>query len=160
MKTLNFNFDNVSGISLMYAIPVSSFHQCIQDPITGYGSLSLVNPDNIIDIPIYIGDRFTQEEVHQLADGGDCWDVSISGIIPTRCQLNEKTIHSLERGEWLTLTQDSNGVITLMGSVDVPLKFTHTRTTGTSGDMNGSSFVFSARQPEPSIVLSALPSVI
>ena len=160
MKTLNFDYDNMPGVSLMYAVPTTSFYQCLQNPMTGDCTLTLVNPDDIIEIPIYIGDSFKHEEVQQFEDGGDCWDVTVSGIIPKRCQINESIIHRLERGEWITVTRDANGIILLSGTVDVPLKFVHSRTTGTSGDMNGSKFTFQSRQSEPSVVLASLPTVV
>lgn len=108
---------------------------------------------------LYIGDSFKHKEVQNFEDGGDCWDVTVYGIIPKRCQINEATIHILERGEWLIITRDANGIIILSGTVDVPLKFIHSRTTGTSSDMNGSRFTFQARQSEPSVILASLPTV-
>ena len=158
MKTLTFDFDNLHGISNMYAVPTASVYQCVQNPMTGAVTLTLTNSTDVIQIPIYQGDRFKTDEVHQLADGGDCWDVKISGIIPKRCALNENVIQTLERGEWLVLAQDANGVIVMYGSTDVPLKFTHSRSSGSSGKLNGSGFSFSAREPAPSMVLSSLPT--
>lgn len=158
MKILVFDFDNLHGISNMYAVPVASVSKCERNLMTGDVILILNNPDGVIEIPIYQGDSFKTEEVHQLADGGDCWDVKISGIIPKRCALNENVIQTLERGEWLVLAQDANGVIVMYGSTDVPLKFTHSRSSGSSGELNGSGFSFSAREPAPSMVLSSLPT--
>lgn len=158
MKILVFDFDNLHGISNMYAVPVASVSKCEQNLMTGDVILRLNNSDDVVEIPIYQGDSFKTEEVHQLADGGDCWDVKISGIIPKRCALNENVIQTLERGEWMVITQDANGVIVLYGSTDVPLKFTHSRSSGSSGELNGSGFSFSARESAPSMVLSNLPT--
>lgn len=160
MKTLTFDFDNLHGISNMYAVPVASVYNCVQNPMTGAVVLTLTSSTDVIQIPVYQGDSFKTGEVHQLADGGDCWDVTISGIIPKRCALNENVIQTLERGEWLVVVQDANGVMVLYGSTDVPLKFTHSRTSGSSGELNGSGFSFSVRESAPSMVLSSLPASI
>ena len=160
MKILIFDFDNLHGIANMYAIPVACVTKCVRNPMTGDVILTLTNSDDVIEIPIYQGDSFKTEEVHQLADGGDCWDVKVSGIIPKRCALNETVIQKLERGEWMVLAQDANGVIVMYGSTEVPLKFTHSRSSGSSGELNGSAFVFSAKESAPSMVLSELPTLI
>ena len=160
MKILIFDFDNVHGIANMYAVPAAAVSKCERNPMTGDVILRLTGSDDVIEIPTYQGDRFKTEEVHQLTDGGDCWDVKISGIIPKRCALNENVIQTLERGEWLVLAQDANGVIVMYGSKDVPLKFTHSRSSGSSGELNGSAFVFSAKESAPSVVLSELPTLI
>ena len=144
----------------MYAVPATAISKCVRNPMTGDVILILTDSDNVIEIPTYQGDRFKTEEVHQLADGGDCWEVKISGIIPKRCALNETVIQKLERGEWLVLAQDANGVIVIYGTTDVPLKFTHSRSSGSSGELNGSAFTFSAKESAPSMVLSALPTII
>lgn len=159
MKTFDFDYDNLSGISLMYAIPVSSFNSCVQDPITLWHQLALINAEQVIDIPVYGGDSFCFNEVQSVEDGGDLWEVTVSGIIPKRYKLAESDMNVLEHGEWLVLTRDANGTIVLAGTTDVPLKFTHSRTTGTSGEMNGTRFSFGAKEASPSIVLSGLPEV-
>ena len=160
MKILIFDFDNLHGIANMYAVPVGCVNKCVRNPMTGDVILNLTNSDDVIEIPIYQGDSFKTEEVHQLADGGDGWDVKVSGIIPKRCSLNENVIQTLERGEWIVLAQDANGVIVLYGSIEVPLKFTHSRSSGSSGDINGSKFTFSAIESAPSLVLAELPTLI
>ena len=159
MKTFDFDYDNLSGISLMYAIPISSFYSCIKDPIQQTYQLQLGAAVNIIDIPVYSDDSFSFSESQSVEDGGDLWNVSVSGIIPKRCQLTESLMNILERGEWLVLHRDANGTIVLSGTTDVPLKFTHARTTGSTGDMNGSQFTFSAKEPSPPVVISSLPTV-
>ena len=160
MRIVIFDFDNLYGISNIYAVPTSSISKCQQNPMTGDVLITLTNSDDVIEIPVYQGDRFRTEENHRLADGGDCWDVKVSGIIPKRCSLNENVIQTLERGEWIVLAQDANGVIVLYGSTEVPLKFTHSRSSGSSGDINGSKFTFSAIESAPSMVLSELPTFI
>lgn len=158
MRTFNFDYDNLGGISLMYAIPVSMFGSCIQNPIDLSYQLQLTDVGRIIDIPVYSGDSFIFNESQSVEDGGDIWDIAVSGIIPKRCELTEALMNVLERGDWLVLHRDANGTIVLSGTVDVPLKFTHSRTTGTTGEMNGSKFTFSAKEPSPSVVISSLPT--
>ena len=84
MKTLIFDFDNVHGIANMYAVPAAAVSKCERNPMTGDVILRLTGSDDVIEIPTYQGDHFKTEEVHQLTDGGDCWDVKVSGIIPKR----------------------------------------------------------------------------
>lgn len=160
MKTLIFDFDNVHGIANMYAVPAAAVSKCERNPMTGDVILRLTGSDDVIEIPTYQGDHFKTEEVHQLTDGGDCWDVKVSGIIPKRSALNEAVIQKLECGEWIVLTQDANGEIVIYGTTDVPLKFTHSRSSGSNGELNGSTFTFSAKEPAPSMVLSTLPTII
>lgn len=160
MRTLTFDFDNLHGIANMYAIPIASVYQCVQNPLTGQATLTLNDSVMVVQIPVYRGDRFKIDEVQKLVDGGDCWEVTIAGIIPKRCSLNDSVIQDLERGEWIVLSQDANGVIVLYGSTDVPLKFTHSRSSGSSGDINGSKFTFSAIESAPSLVLAELPTLI
>lgn len=159
MKTLSFDFDNVAGLSLLYAIPVSSFPlvTCNGD---GTCSIGLAATDSIISIPIYRGDAFSHIETQELEDGGEMWDVAINGIIPKRCALNEASLASLERGDWLVLSRDANGVVSLSGTSDVPLKFKHTRSSGSSGEINGSSFTFFGKQAEPSKLITTDITVI
>lgn len=153
MKTLSFDYDNVSGISLIYAVPVSSFLRMTPDPINESTLVELIRRDAIISIPVYAGDSFVLSEIQSLEDGGEVWQVSIEGIIPTRSRLNEKHIRVLEQGDWLVLSQDSNGTVTLSGTAEVPLKFSHSRSTGSTSELNGSRFTFSAKESEPSIIL-------
>ena len=122
MRTLTFDFDNLHGIANMYAIPIASVYQCVQNPLTGQATLTLNDSVMVVQIPVYRGDRFKIDEVQKLVDGGDCWEVTIAGIIPKRCSLNDGVIQDLERGEWIVLSQDANGVIVLYGSTEVPLK--------------------------------------
>lgn len=154
MKTLTFDYDNLQGIASIYAIPVSSYLRITPNYVDETLLLELIRREMIISIPVYAGDSFLFSEAQSLEDGGNIWEVSITGIIPKRCRLNEKQLNTLERGDWLILSQDSNGTVTLSGTTDVPLKFTHSRTTGTSSDMNGSHFTFSAKESEPSLVIS------
>lgn len=153
MKTLTFDYDNLHGIASIYAIPVSSYLRITPDYVDETLLLELIKRELVISIPVYTGDSFQFSESQSLEDGGDVWEVSITGVIPKRCRLNEKHINTLERGDWLVLSQDSNGTVTLSGTVDVPLKFSHSRTTGSTSELNGSRFTFSAKESEPSIIL-------
>lgn len=159
MRTFDFWGDNIPGISLMYAIPVAALVRLDRNPVNGQTAMLLTGLDDIIDIPVLAGDSFQVSEIHSLADGGELWDISISGFIPKRYQLSENTIRTLEQGDWFTMVRDANGVITLFGSSDIPLKFSHSRNTGNSTERNGSRFIMKAKQSQPSVILNALPSV-
>ena len=157
MKTFNFDYDNVAGIVCMYAIPVDSVTKLHVAPVTKEVSLNLKAWEEVIQIPVYKGDSFKTEEKMSIEEGGCVWNVTVSGIIPKRCRLSEQYIALLEHGEWLALTQDANGVVVLWGTVEVPLLFTHSRSTGTTGEMNGAGFTFSGKEPVASYILSSFP---
>lgn len=154
MEKINFDFNNVGGLAEIYAIPLSDVLRIRHDFRRDTDALELVTRDNIIVIPVY-GDRsFSFIEQKSTADGGDCWDLSIEGIIPKLCRNNAALIERLERGVWLVLSSDNNGTALLSGSVDIPLQFSAEKATGDSFTaLNGTTFTFSGKQPSPSLVI-------
>lgn len=153
MKTIQFDFDNVGGITQVYAIPISSFLRLRQDYINEMQYLEVRQRTDIIAIPVYADSSFTFNETQSLEDGGDLWAVEVAGLIPKRSKLNEKTVCTLERGEWLVLFQDNNGSVVLSGTIDVPLRFLSAKATGSDIEINGNRFTFSGMEPEPSILI-------
>ena len=123
MKKIKFNFENVGGLAEVYAFPPSDFLRLRHDYVNDSDSLELRTRDNVIAVPVY-GDRsFVFSEEKDRADGGDYWDVSIEGVIPNINKENRRLVETLDRGEWLVLSMDNNGVVHLSGTTDVPLSF-------------------------------------
>lgn len=152
MKTLTFDYDNRPGLARMYAIPPESFRRLRYDYILSIQYIEVVGRDNIIEIPIFADNSFTVSEKQSSADGGDLWEVGISGCIPKN--ENAHIVELLERGDWLVICQDQNGTVKLYGSVDIPLRFLSDKSSGSPSAMNGIRFTFSAKEPEPSVTLA------
>lgn len=154
MKKIEFNFENVGGLAEIYAIPPTDFLHLRHDYVNDSDSLELRTRDNMIAVPVY-GDRsFVFSEEKDRADGGDYWDVSIEGVIPNINKENRRLVETLDRGEWLVLSMDNNGVVHLSGTTDVPLSFSSRKTSGDAySALNGIEFSFTAKQPSPSVIL-------
>lgn len=154
MKTINFDFENVGGVRECYAIPPSSFKRIRTDYVNNLNYIELSDRTNIIAIPMYANDTFVFSEEKTIAEGGEYWDVDIEGVIPKLCNMNKSLLATLERGEWMVLSKDNNDVVHLSGSVDVPLRFDDTKSSGTSyTDRNGISFKFIGKQPCESVII-------
>ena len=152
MKTLNFDYDNLGGVIRLFAIPAVSFLRIREDYVSGLKYPELRKRELIIDIPVYADDSFSIDEEHKLTNQGDTYDTAVSGIIPKMCRVNATTLEILERGEWMVLTQDSNGEVRLTGSPENLLKFTCKKSTGkTKAARNGIEFSFAATLPQTSV---------
>lgn len=154
MKKIKFNFENVGGLAEVYAFPPADFLRLRHDYVNDSDSLELRTRDNVIAVPVY-GDRsFVFSEEKDRADGGDYWDVSIEGVIPNINKENRRLVEMLDRGEWLVLSMDNNGVVHLSGTTDVPLSFSSRKTSGDAySALNGIEFSFHGGQPLPSVIL-------
>ena len=99
MKKIEFNFENVGGLAEIYAIPPADLLRLRHDYVGDTYNVELRTRDDIIVIPVF-GDRsFVFSEEKGQADGGDYWDVSIEGVIPSVNGKNQKLIEDLDRGE-------------------------------------------------------------
>lgn len=154
MKEINFDHNNIGGLAEIYAFPPNDLLRVRHDYRSGRHYVEMKTRDNIVSIPVYPDRSFVFDEQKSTADGGDYWQVSIEGVIPKLRYEVSQLIEVLERGEWLVLSQDHNGVVHLSGSVEVPLSFACEKTTGDSyTSLNGSSFTFSGSQPAPSLII-------
>ena len=150
MNRIDFDFDNVGGISRMFAIDVRGVHALTHNLLTGLYRLSLHRGAIVIEIPVYAPEATDFSERQQLDDAGEVYKVSISGFIPRQ---NSSLVPQLERGSWIVVHQDANGDTLLSGSVDVPLVFTSSKSAGGDGGKNGNAFTFSGTEPSPSVLL-------
>lgn len=155
MKTIDFNFDNVGGVTSIYAFPPQAVQSIILQPSSGKAQLTLNANANIIQLPVYAPTSTSWTEEHTVDDAGDTYAVAITGFIPRH--ENTQVVNELTRGKWMVVHQDANGDILLSGTVEVPLTFTSSKTTGTDGSTrNGTSFTFAANEPSPSILIDPI----
>lgn len=155
MKQIVFDFENMGGVSHIYAIPPSSYAGIRMDYGTGLKWLELVRTDQVISIPVYADATYYFNENHGQGDAGDSYAVEVGGIIPKIQMQNAELVECLERGEWLVLCADMNGEIRLAGSLDVPLKCTTQKSTGVAvTDRNQIAFTFSGTQENPAIYVA------
>ncbi len=158
MKRILCNTDNVGGLATIVAIPVADFNRVKTDFTTDKKYASVSSMDRVIELPVVNDTSYSFEEKHALEDGGETYAVTIQGVIP-RNDTEAKLINTLERGEWLVLHMDKNGISMLSGTRDVPLFFASNRQSGTSpAATNGNAFAFSGQQPSPSVVVE--PNII
>ena len=147
MKTISYNIDNVGGLGKMVAIPVGVFNRLRPDFSKSTLQVSVSDEDELVELPVVYNDAFVFTERQELGDGGQLWNVEISGVIP-RNDTDSGIRQQLERGQWLVMHRDRNGCVLLSGSKDVPLLFSSVRSTG---GMNGNAFKFSGQESGPSV---------
>lgn len=89
MKAMHYDFENVGGLLQVIAVPPASFVQIRKDYASGLNYLELRNREDIVSIPVYANDTYSYNEDKEVNDAGDCWNVSIEGVIP---KLSPETI--------------------------------------------------------------------
>lgn len=151
MKRISCNTDNQGGISFIKAIPKAVFNRVKTDYTTGKKYASVTSLDDVIELPVVNNKSYSFEETQTLEDGGNTYAVAIQGLIP-RNETEAKLRSELERGEWLVLHTDRNGISLLSGTKEVPLFFASHRLSGAAPSAtNGNAFVFSGQMPAPSV---------
>lgn len=154
MQTIKFEFDNIGGIQNVYAIPADVFIGININYSTLLRTLSLTGTDRVVKIPVYADESFSFDEPHGRDEHGDYWQPSLSGIIPAASANNAGLIEQLERGEWIVVHVDQNGVRRISGDEDTPLTFESNATTGRMyTDINGCSFTFTGKLGHPSYLV-------
>lgn len=157
MKVINYDFDNIGGLLQLFAVSPSSFVRIRQEYAEQKNYLELRNRDDIIALPVYANDTYSYSEDKETNDAGDCWNVSIEGVIPKTHSYNHQLLETLERGLWYVLAVDSNGEAHWCGQEDALLIFNTKKSSGKSpADRNGTSFTFSCIQDEPTIFIADL----
>ena len=140
MKVINYDFENVGGLLQIIAVPPTSFLRIRKDYNAGLNYLELRDRENIISIPVYANDTYIYNEDKEVNDAGDCWNVSIEGVIPKLSSVNNQLMETLERGLWYVLAVDGNGQVHWCSV----------------SERNGTSFTFTCVQDEPTIYISGL----
>jgi len=158
MKQVIFDYENIGGLTEIFAIPPSVVKNIHKNYVTGLMDFDIIDLSDVIYIPVYANDTFQYSEEKTDTDAGSAWDVDIEGVIPKICHENDDVLQELEQGEWFVISVDYNGVIHLSGREDAPMTFKCKRGSGTSpSSRNGISFTFSCSQPYPSYIVSKLP---
>lgn len=154
MKKLIFDFENIGGVSRLFAIPPSSFERIRRDYVTGLNYIECKTHANIIEIPIYADGTFYFNENQSFEAAGDTYVVEIGGVIPKQMVQSAVDIERLERGSWYVLLQDMNGEVRLSGDEQVKMKFLTKKSTGTSAvSRNQIAFTFTCQQENPSVYI-------
>ena len=150
MKKTDFPFNNGGGLKQILAIPESSF--------LGVGFtqdckrfLNLTKLDDIICIGLLPSDGGYQEN-RQEDDGGDIYQIEISGFIYGKSENNDQIISELDAGTWIVATEDADGNWIVSGSHRVRLVFERKKDTSTSrSGLKGTSFSFSCEDEYESV---------
>ena len=153
MKTIEFDFDNVGGLTHLYLIDVAGLERVDTNVSDGKVKPVITSGTRIYNIEVYGGNDFKFSEVMSIEDSGNVFAVTIAGYIPRLDSLVEVDV--LERGEWIAVHQDANGNILLTGTRDVPLRFVTTKNTGTASTRNATAFSLQASEPTPSRVATS-----
>lgn len=154
MNAINYDYNNIGGLLHVVAVPPASFLRIRKDYAAGLNYLELRNLDDLIAIPVYANDSYIYNEEKSVSDAGDCWNVSVEGVIPKLCAVNHATIEKLERGLWYVLALDGNGQAHWCGQEDALMLFATNKTSGrTTADRNGTEFTFSCIQDEPTLFI-------
>lgn len=154
MKELSFDFSTVGGVANIYAIPISVFGGFTVDYTTMQYTITITSFADVIKIVRYADETFSFSENHARDEHGDFWSPSVAGVIPRASLDNAADIEVLERGEWIVLTEDHNGVVRICGDPDTPLTFSSDATSGAAfTDRNQTAFTFSGKLGHPSYVL-------
>lgn len=151
MKTIEFNFDNVGGMSRLYLIEAAGVlrvetnvaNRCVRPVLDDYAC--------VYNIEVYGGDAFQFTEDLTLNDGCEAFAVSISGFIPRMDNL--VTVAELEQGEWIAVHRDANGTVLMSGTREVPLHFVTSKNTGTLSKRNATAFRLQATEAMPSMIV-------
>ena len=123
MKAMHYDFENVGGLLQVIAVPPASFVQIRKDYASGLNYLELRNREDIVSIPVYANDTYSYNEDKEVNDAGDCWNVSIEGVIPKLSPANHQLMEMLERGLWYVLAVDGNGAVHWCGQEDALMLF-------------------------------------
>ena len=95
MKAMHYDFENVGGLLQVIAVPPASFVQIRKDYAAGLNYLELRNREDIVSIPVYANDTYSYNEDKEVNDAGDCWNVSVEGVIPKLSSVNHHLMETL-----------------------------------------------------------------
>lgn len=156
MKTIATTDDRLGGLLTIYAIPVGVFGGIDIDYATGERSITLSSSAEVYAIPCLGGDDYSFSEQHERDENGDWWQPTLQGAIPHPDMANASDIEELERGEWIVLCEDNNGVWRLCGDEYTQLTFATDTTSGAaSTDKNQVAFTLTGKLGHPSYVVAS-----
>ena len=152
MKTLVTTDDRMGGLHIVYAIPPGAY-SLSKNYATGKYTISFSNTDGVYALPC-LAEDYAFSEQHERDENGDWWQPTVTGAIPHPDDVNAADIEAMERGEWVVLCEDQNGVRRLCGDDDTPLTFATDATSGMAAtDRNQAGFTFTGKLGHPSWVM-------
>lgn len=153
MRKLKFDTDNIGGLQKVCALPVGSY-TLVYNYATKTYSLTLGDTTEAVLLEVYADGTYSFGENHGRDEHGDYWQPSVGGQIPRHSADNADLLETLERGQWVVLCYDNNGVLRLAGDDQTPLTFSTEATSGAqTTDMNGTAFTFTGKLGHPSYVV-------
>lgn len=125
MKKISFDFKtNLPGLSLVYAIPPSSFKRVRRDYTNKKFYIELIKTENIIDF--YFTDDTAQFK--QVGENNG-YKTELNLVAPKDQPDNRDVFRELLAGYWYVLFVDQNNHIRLIGTEEYQLRFTLEATT-------------------------------
>lgn len=155
MKKLESTYDNVGGISSIYAIPAALLDHVSYNAASNMRTFTLSSNDGVIQIDGHRAGDFSEEST--ISDEGTEYNVQISGKIFTTSKDRESIIDELSNGSWYVLHRDCNGQMRLSGTPDIPLLFTYNENTGQHGSSSMLTYRFSAIEARQSLRIDVSP---
>lgn len=132
MKKIIFDFQtNLPGLSMVYAIPPSSFKRIRHDYSTEKSFLELINLDQIIEF--YFTDDTAQFK--QVGENNG-YKSELTLTAPKDQPGNRSLFRELLAGYWFVLFVDQNNFIRLIGTTENQLRFTMETTTSGRNQVN------------------------
>lgn len=145
MKTIDFSFDNVGGMSRLWLIGAGNVLRLDRNFVQDVWRLSLRTREEVYRLDTTQGDYSFTERLTE-DEKGRRYEVFIGGFVPRLDHVCE--VERLERGAWLALHIDGNGCILLSGTPSFPLRFSGQKTQKPS---NGTNFELRGTLPGPSL---------
>lgn len=142
MKKVTFDFQtNLPGLSMVYAIPPSSFKRVRRDYTNGKYFLELINLDNIIEF-------YFSEDTAQFKQVGENngYKTELILVAPKDQPVNRNLYRELLAGYWFVLFVDQNNYIRLIGTEENQLRFSLEASTSGRNQVNCSFTGFQDEQ--------------
>ena len=155
MKTITSTDDRIGGLHMVYVIPLGLFGGIGINYATGERSITLSSTSGVYALPC-MAENYLFDEQHERDEHGDWWQPTIQGAIPHPDEVSAADIEELERGEWIVVCEDQNGVLRVCGDEDTQLTFSTANTSGTiSTDKNQVAFTLTGKLGHPSYVVAS-----
>lgn len=116
--------DNFPGISSFQFVDVTDV-ETVSEPDGMEVTVTLKSGKDWLDG--YSSERFTYTENVEDDDNGDLYSVSLSGFFPGDDEELLAYFIALKKKRYLLKVKDNNNYVRLMGSVDIPARFTVVR---------------------------------
>ena len=151
MKELTFDASTLGGVCYVYAIPLGAVAAIVKNNVSGLHTVTFNSMSDVVKLESLDDETFLFQETHGRDEHGDYWEVSVQAVIPKACLENAVTIEQLERGEWIVISKDQNGVLRVSGDKDTLLACSSEATSGMAYvDSNHTVLTFTGKRGHPS----------